>query len=302
MCCPATQLPPSISHGKCLRGIVVTSAAPADPMDSLYVHLLHAPGHKLHRPPPLESSSSSHPSAEPSPDSQNGWDGIQTSSQAEIPEEQFTGHPVDTTTPPIAQEFPSAEPHIMHAAQNGGQYDVSASDSKLQKPPPSLPFRRQMWHGPFGNGDKSHLPPVDELQAVSQSQSGTPSLKWTQSSSTDSRLLPEVQSPLSVAPPPKDLKKVKKEAARMAREVELQRCAQMTKAQQEQSRAITQARSQIIVETDTKQALGWKSQSHAHLVNSLDASRLEHNGPRNGGGPIWDHLTHGDSAIGLGTV
>ena len=267
---------------------------PADPTDPQYVHLLHA--HKLHRPSPLDSSSSSYPSAEPSPNSQNGWDGIQTSSQAEVPEDHFAGQPMDTTTSPVIQEFPSAEPDTIHAAQNEGHYDVSASDSKLQKPP-SLLLRKQRWRGLFGNGDKSHLPPVDELQVVSPSQSSTPSLKRTQSSSTDSRSLPEVLPPISA---PKDPKKVKKEAARMAREAELQRRAQMKKAQQEQSRAVMQNRSQIIMEAHTKQELEWKWQSHAHLANSQDTSRLEHNRLRNGGGPIRDHPTNGDNAIGLG--
>lgn len=282
----------------------------ADPTESQYAHLLHASGHKLQHPPPLqhsttETSASSYPSAEPSPNSQNGWDGIQASSQPEVPEENFTGHTMDiTTTSPIAPEFsagPSAEPDAMHAAQNGGHYDVSASDSKSHK----LPFRKQRWRGlggMFGNGDKNHLPPVDELHVVSQSSS-LPSLKRTQSSSTDSRSLPEVQPPISAAPPPKDPKKVKKEAARMAREAEMQRRAQMKKAQQEQSRAVMQNRSQIIMEAHTKQELEWKWQSHAHLVNSQDASRFagsEPNRARSGGGPIREHPTHGNGAIGLG--
>ena len=270
---------------------------PTDPSDPQYAHLLHASGHKPQRPPPLQHSTvdpSLYSSAEPSPNSQNGWDSIQSSSQAESPEEHLTSHPMDTTTSPIAQEFPSAED------------TVSASDSKLQKPPPSLPSRKQRWRGlggMFGNGDKSHLPPVDELHIVSQSQGSTPSLKRTQSSSTDSRSLPEVQASISAVPPPKDPKKVKKEAARMAREAELQRRAQMKKAQQEQSRAVIQNRNQIIMESHTKQELEWKWQSHAHLVNSQDAPRFagsEHNRPRNGTGPIRDHPTHGDSAIGLG--
>ncbi|KAH9023745.1 Pkinase-domain-containing protein [Lactarius hengduanensis] len=269
---------------------------PLDPTDPQYAHLLHAPGHKPQRPPPLQhsttesSASSSYPSAEPSPHSQNGWDGIQASSHVEVLEEHITGHPMDTTTSPMAPEFP-ARP--------------SAEPDTTQKPSSSLPIRKQRWRGlggMFGNGDKSHLPPVDELHVVSQSQS-TPSLKRTQSSSTDSRSLPEAQPSISAVPPPKDPKKVKKEAARMAREAEMQRRAQMKKAQQEQSRAVMQNRSQIIMEADTKQELEWKWQSHAHLVNSQDASRLagsEHNRLRNGAGPIRDHPTHGDSAIGLG--
>lgn len=277
----------------------------ADLADPQYAHLLHAPGHKPQRPPPLQHSemdSSLYPSAEPSPNSQNGWDGVQSPSQAEVPEEHSTDQPMDTTTSPIAPEFPSAEP----AAQNGGHCDVPAFDSKLQKPSSSLPFRKQRgWRQlMFGNGDKSHLPPVDELHVISQSQGSTSSLKRTQSSSTDSRSLPEAQPSIAAAPPPKDPKKVKKEAARMAREAEMQRRAQMLKAQQEQSRAVMKNRNQIISESQTRQELEWKWQSHAHLLSSHDPSRFagseQHNQPRNGGGPIRDHPTHGDNAIGLG--
>ncbi|KAH8997290.1 Pkinase-domain-containing protein [Lactarius akahatsu] len=267
----STGLSTPVSQFTSSPRVNLSSHMSLDPTDAQYAHILHASGHKPQRPPPLQhsttepSASSSYPSAEPSPHSQNGWDGIQASSHAE----------------------PSAEPDI------------------TQKPSPSLPIRKQRWRGlggMFGNGDKSHLPAVDELHVVSQSHS-TPSLKRTQSSSTDSRSLPEALPSISAVPPPKDPKKVKKEATRMAREAEMQRRAQMKKAQQEQSRAVMQNRSQIIMEAHTKQELEWKWQSHAHLVNSQDASRLagsEHNRLRNGAGPIRDHPTHGDSAIGLG--
>ena len=75
----------------------------------------------------------------------------------------------------------------------------------------------------FGYGDKSHSPPVNESH-ITQNQSNTP-LKRTQSLSTDSRSLPEV-SPITAAPPPKDSKKVKKEAARMGQEAEMEWRAQ----------------------------------------------------------------------------
>jgi len=61
-----------------------------------------------------------------------------------------------------------------------------------------------------------------------------------QSSSTESRLLPEVPSTTAATPPLIDPEKVKKEAVRMAREAEKQWCAQMEKAQQEQSWAVMQ--------------------------------------------------------------
>jgi len=153
----------------------------------------------------------------------------------------------------------------------------------------------------FGHGDKSHLPPVNESHIVAQNQSNT-SLKRTQSPRTDSHSLPEVSS-IAAAPPPKDPKKVKKEAARMAREAEMERRAQRQKAQQEQSRAVMQNRNLMIMESQTKADIVWKWQSHAQLPNSQDTSRLagsEHRKLRNGGGPIRDRPVHGNAATGLG--
>ena len=267
----------------------------ADLADPQYAHLL---GHKPHYPPPLQhsttqSSASSYPSAEPSPNLPSDWEGMQTSPQVEVPEEySLPGQPMDTATSPTAQEFP---------VRPSAEGDVSASSSKSHKTA-SLSLRKQRWPvlgGMFGNSDKSHLPPVDELGVASQSQSTILSLKRTQSSSTDSRSLPGVQ------PPPKDPKKVKKEAARMAREAEMQRRAQMKKSQQDQSRAVMQNRNQIIMESHTKQELEWKWQSHAHLANSQDSSRLavsEHHKLHNGGGPIRDRPVHGNftTTLGLG--
>ena len=88
----------------------------------------------------------------------------------------------------------------------------------------------------------------------------------------------------------------------MAREAEMQRRAQRKKAQQEQSRAVMQNRNQIIMESQTKQELEWKWQSHAHLVNPQDTSRLagSRHKLRSGGGPIRDHHPHESSLLGLG--
>jgi hypothetical protein len=245
-----------------------------------------------------ESSASSYPSAEPSPNLQSDWDSMQTSPHGNIPEEYaLSSQPMDIATSPMAQEFPARPPAEPDAMHNGVPYDVSATASKLQKPP-SLPLRKQRWPGlggMFGNSDKSHLPPVDESHTVFQSQSNS-TLKRTQSSSTDSHSLREVPSTTAAVPPSKDPKKVKKEAARMAREAEMQRRAQMKKAQQEQSRAVMQNRNQIIQELQTKQELEWKWQSHARLANPQDSSRLaglEHNKVHNGGGPIRDRPVHG---------
>jgi hypothetical protein len=229
---------------------------------------------------------------------------MQTSPPIDIPEEYApAGQSMDTATSPMGQEFPARPSADSDAAHNAEPYDVSAPASKLHKPP-SIPLRKQRWPGlgnMFGHGDKSHLPPVNESHIAAQNQSNT-SLKRTQSPSTDSRSLPEVSS-IAAAPPPKDPKTVKKEAARMAREAEMERRAQRKKAQQEQSRAVMQNRNLLIMESQTKADLLWKWQSHAQLLNSQDTSRLagsEHSKLRNGGGPIRDRPAHGNAAMGLG--
>jgi hypothetical protein len=271
---------------------------------------MHLSDSKPHYPLPLqhsttESSTSSYPSAEPSPNLQSDWESMQSSPPLDFPEEyRLASQSMDTATSPVIQDFPacpSVEPEPVH---NDTPYDVS-SGSKPQKVA-SLPLRKQRWPGlggMFGSSDKNHLSPVDELHVPSQSQSNTSSLKRSQSSSTDSRSLPEAPPSITATPPPKDPKKVKKEAARMAREAEMQRRAQMKKSQQEQSRAVMQTRNQIIMESQTRQEIEWKWQTHARLANSQDIPRLagpEHHKLRNGGGPVRDHLIHGNSTLGLG--
>jgi hypothetical protein len=302
------QGPPShlSSH---LAGIFETSSShrrsfftPSDSTDPQYANFTFP---KHHYPPPLqhsttESSASSYPSAEPSPNPQSDWESMRTSPPIDIPEEcVLAAQPMDTATSPVGPEFParpSADSDA--AAHNTEPYDVSAPPSKLHKLP-SIPLRKQRWPGlgnMFGHGDKSHLPPVNESH-IAQNQSNT-SLKRTQSPSTDNRSLPEV-SPIAAAPPPKDPKQVKKEAARMAREAEMERRAQRKKAQQEQSRAVMQNRNLIIMESQTAKAdLVWKWQ-----LNSQDPSRLagsEHSKLRDGTRPIRDRPVHGNAAACLG--
>ena len=308
---PRVAQRPSSHLSSHLAGIFETSSShrqsffPApDSSDPQYANF---PCPKHHYPPPLqhsttESSASSYPSAEPSPNLPNDWDSIQTSPQVE--EYALAGQPMDTATSPMAQEFPARPSAESDAVQNPEHYDVSAAPaSKLHKTP-SIPLRKQRWPvlgGMFGHSDKSQLPPVDESHIAARNQSNT-SLKRTQSPNTDSRSLPEVSSTIAAAPPPKDPKKVKKEAARMAREAEMERRAQRKKAQQEQSRAVMQNRNLILMESQTKQDIAWKWQSHAQLL-SQDTSRVagsEHNKLRNGGGPIRDHSVHGNAMLGTG--
>ncbi|KAG5639241.1 hypothetical protein H0H81_005315 [Sphagnurus paluster] len=97
--------------------------------------------------------------------------------------------------------------------------------------------------GMFG-GDKSHLPPLDEVPVPSSS---TTSLKRTKSSSTDGKSLREL-SPVRDASlrTDNDLKKIKKEAERVQREAEKQRRKLAEKMHREQARAVMQKRNQEV--------------------------------------------------------
>ncbi|KAJ7487591.1 kinase-like domain-containing protein [Mycena galericulata] len=158
--------------------------------------------------------------------------------------DEYMGGPMDIQGSPIAQEFP-ARPND---ASNGvNVHDVIQSQTNKLGKLGSLGFgkKRSGWGlgGMFG-GDKSHqngLPPLDEIAIASTS---TPSLKRSQSSSTDSKSLRE-PSPIREPPRRTDAKKNKKEAERIQREAEKQRRALADKMQREQARAVMQKRSQM---------------------------------------------------------
>ncbi|ETW87203.1 hypothetical protein HETIRDRAFT_235743, partial [Heterobasidion irregulare TC 32-1] len=174
------------------------------------------------------------------------------------------GHPMDIQRSPMAQEYPSRPPleqDLLQEATNGATHEMLPSGNKFGKLG-SLGFRKQhKWAGlggMFGHGDKSQqnvLPPVEEMHVTSSSS--TPSLKRTQSSSTDSRSLPE-QPPVVIDPPLKDAKKIKKEAERMAKEAELQRRAMLLKSQRDQARAVMEKRNQVLTQSHTRGELEWK--------------------------------------------
>lgn len=235
-------------------------------------------------PPPLQHSAtfstvSSYQSMEASPQlQQDDWN---MSSHDEIHEEYVVdghGHPMEIQTSPILREHPQ-RPSIEDPMQNSAMHEASSGPhfSKLG----SINFGRnkQSKWGGFGNmfggrGENNKvqpapgLPPVDEHMAASSNS--TPSLKRTQSSSTDSRSLPEVEPPSKEV---KDPKKDKKLAEKMSREAERQRRAQAEKSHREQARAVMEKRNQVIMQNHTKQQLEWKWQHSGSLLNPADAPR-----------------------------
>lgn len=184
------------------------------------------------------------------------WDRMEFSSPPPLerpPQSSGQGQPMDyTLTSPMAPEDPSKP---MSGQEQGVPMSAvhtssTASSSKLKL---GLGFGRKSskWglSGMFGHGDKHHvLPPVDENNVASAMS--TPSLKRTQSSSTDSRSLSEVSPIENIVveppqPPPMDAKARKKEAERIAKEAEMQRRKLAANRIREQSRAVMQKRSQM---------------------------------------------------------
>lgn len=211
------------------------------------------------------------------------------------------GQPMDIQTSPMVQEYPArppAEPDLLHDA-------VHAHANKLSKLG-SLTFgkKRGGWGlGMFGHGDKAHaLPPVEELPAAASSSS-TPSLKRTQSSSTDSRSLAEV-SPVHDAP--LDAKKARKEAERIQRDAEKQRRVLAQKTLREQARAVMDKRNEVLKQTATNNELEWKWQHSGSLLaekNPRPAFADAHTkGKQAASGPIRQGAGAGANAAGAATV
>lgn len=199
----------------------------------------------------------------------NDWDVMDiTSPRSDMPS-GYPGHPMDIQTSPMAQEHPS-RPAIDHVI-TGHEAAAQSPGNKLGKFG-SLGFKKtSKWGlgGMFGNGDKGQtLPPVDEMQ-IAASSSSTPSLKRTQSSSTDSRSLSEM-SPIQDNPVQQtDPKKIKKDAERVQRDAEKQRRALAEKRQREQAQAVMQKR-QILSHND--EDILWKRGAPG---SQLSGSRLE---------------------------
>ncbi|TFY74417.1 hypothetical protein EWM64_g9595, partial [Hericium alpestre] len=263
----------SVSHRQAFYspspGPSTTSEYASDPQYSR-VRRLSDQMHPHHFPPQLQHSNtvSSVSSYDASPQTQSEWESMVISPHSEIHEEYI---PMDIQTSPMVQEYPSRppiEPDPMQETTNVAVHEAAAG-TKLGKLT-SLGFRRQhKWGGLFGHGDKhaaqqqqahgqNGLPPVDEMQVTSSNS--TPSLKRTQSSSTDSRSLPEVspsaaqpqQPPVQQhqhpPPPITDPKKMRKEAERLQREAEMQRRAQAKKSHREQARAVMEKRNHVLMQ------------------------------------------------------
>jgi len=163
-------------------------------------------------------------------------------------------HLDEPRTPPISQNRKDGEPELELDVKNLGLEDREIPSDKLPKVEKTgklglLGFgkKHNKWGlGMFGGNKSQHsVFPV-------ASASSTPSLKRTQSSSSDSKSLRET-SPINESPARRvDVQKhEKKERERLQREAEKQRRALAVKIQREQARAVMQKRRSMEKPTDT---------------------------------------------------
>lgn len=216
---------------------------------------------------------------------------------------------MDIQTSPMVREHPTRPPDVEppHINSQTHVQEVAQSQSNRLGKFGALGFgkKHSRWGlGMFGHGDKSsnHLPPVQEVNVASAGS--TPSLKRTQSSSTDSRSLSEL-SPLNDLPSPRptvDPKQLKKDAERrarnMAREAEEQRRLLAQKAQREQARAVMEKNKRYLSQDayssqDVYSGQGeWRSSIPAALAHGSQLH--EHKGKQPvAGGPIRQTQSHG---------
>ncbi|KAG2752012.1 Pkinase-domain-containing protein [Suillus brevipes Sb2] len=197
------------------------------------------------------------------------------------------GYPMEVQSSPMVPEYqtrPRIEPDHPMPAHDATQSPSIKLSSKLHF---SLGKKPSKWGlSMFGHGDKVHqqLPPVDEVPGASSNS--TPSLKRTQSTSSDSPSLAELQPMNGSAR--KNAKAIKKEAERQSREAEKQRRLMAERTQREQARAVMQKRSQMYMQTASRNELEWMWQTHASLLNShqrgtpydeMEKSKVSASGP-----------------------
>ncbi|EIW64653.1 kinase-like protein [Trametes versicolor FP-101664 SS1] len=233
-------------------------------------------------------------------DSHGAWDPMDISPQVEIPPDGFP-HSMDIQTSPMVREHPQ-RPAVEDPIQNGANGHIQEAAQQASGKLGKFSFTRKTskWGlGMFGHGDKGQqgLPPVQEIPVVG-SASSTPSLKRTQSSSTDSRSLSEL-SPLQEVPRIiTDPKQRKKEAARIQRDAEKQRRLLAEKTQKEQARAVMEKSKRI---RDTSGDFEWRSTHAVALLHGPSQAYtqqiLSGKQPAAAAGPIRQTQSHGVSSF-----
>ncbi|TDL28428.1 kinase-like protein [Rickenella mellea] len=211
---------------------------------------------------------------------QGDWDAMDIVPTQEVPP-QSPGQPMDVQlSSPLVQEDPSKPPAMQESLQEpratsqqenqNVQNNIHSGVHKLKLG--SLGFKKTSKWGistMFSHGEKSQqnvLPPVDELNVASSSS--TPSLKRTQSSSTDSRSLselsPETEDQM-LKEPIMDPKRRKEEAKRVAKEAEKSKRNLAVQRSREQARAVLQKRNQMIKQNTQRADLLWEPSIQAFV-------------------------------------
>ena len=142
-----------------------------------------------------------------------------------------------------------------------GSAAPSSSNASSSKLAPLSVGKKKKWglSSVFGGGDRSvvSLPPVDELGYPGET--GSPSLKRTQSGSHPSERAIQPMAPLNVTESSSsspsisdDPKKAKKEAEKAQREAERAKREAASRMQKERARAVMLKRSQLVAEQSTK--------------------------------------------------
>ncbi|KAI0825111.1 kinase-like protein [Trametes gibbosa] len=233
-------------------------------------------------------------------DSPGPWDPMDVSPQVDIPPDGYA-HPMDIQTSPMVREHPARPPvdDPIHNGMHGHIQEVTQQQtpSKLAKFPFGKKASKWGLGSMFGHGDKGPqaLPPVQELPVGSAGS--TPSLKRTQSSSTDSRSLSELSPTQDVPRIIMDPKLRKKEATRMQRDAEKQRRLLAEKTQKEQARAVMEKSKRI---RDTSGDFEWRSTHALALLHGTGQAYTQQalSGKQPAAaGPIRQTQSHGVSSF-----
>ncbi|KAG2366535.1 kinase-like domain-containing protein [Suillus spraguei] len=215
-----------------------------------------------------------------------------------------SGFPMEVQSSPMVPEYqtrPRVEPDHPMPTHDATQSPSIKLSSKLHF---SLGKKPSKWGlSMFGHGEKVHqqLPPVDEVPGASSNS--TPSLKRTQSTSSDSPSLAELQPMNGSAR--KNAKAIKKEAERQLREAEKQRRVMAERTQREQARAVMQKRTQMYMQTTSRNELEWRWQTHASLLSSHQRATSYNETEKSkvsASGPIRQKETQGSAKVSSPTL
>ncbi|KAG2072648.1 Pkinase-domain-containing protein [Suillus decipiens] len=215
-----------------------------------------------------------------------------------------SGFPMEVQSSPMVPEYqtrPRVEPDHPMPTHDATQSPSTKLSSKLHF---SIGKKPSKWGlSMFGHGEKVHqqLPPVDEVPGASSNS--TPSLKRTQSTSSDSPSLAELQPMNGSAR--KNAKAIKKEAERQLREAEKQRRVMAERTQREQARAVMQKRTQMYMQTTSRNELEWRWQTHASLLSSHQRGTSYNETEKSkvsASGPIRQKETQGSAKVSSPTL